>query len=189
LVFAAAVGLVACGGAAADRDATIAPHPAALRVQRLPCAAGFGTAKREWFRARYPRWSLRIGPVILLDVRRAAREPLASRGGAKLPVLLEPNRNVTIAIGAEARDAVGFVKPTNPFPTGPGSVPESAYAAVHLQGCPPIPRDVRVAPEIDGTFFATFIAIARNACVPLEVAPDRGRTIRRVVSRGAGRCA
>jgi hypothetical protein len=25
----------------------------------------------------------------------------------------------------------------------------------------------RIAPEIDGAFFATFMAIARDACVPL----------------------
>jgi hypothetical protein len=68
-------------------------------------------------------------------------------------------------------------------------VPATAYAAVHLQGCPPIPREARVAPDIDGTFFATFVAIARAACVPLEVTPDGGHTIRRVVSLGAGRCA
>jgi hypothetical protein len=189
LVLAVAVGLTACGGGTAERHATPAPRPAALRVQQLSCAAGFGGAKPEWFRARYPRWSLRIGPVTFLDVRRAAREPLARRGGTKLPVLLEPNRNVTIVIGADLRDAVGFVRPTNPFPSGPGSVPEAAYAAVRLHGCPPIPREMRVAPEIDGTFFATFIAIARNACVPLEVIPDGARTIRRVVSLGAGRCA
>jgi hypothetical protein len=190
LVLAAAVGLVACGGGAAEHRATPTrrAEPAGPRVQQLSCAAGFGTPKRQWFRARYPRWSLRIGPVTFLDVRRAAREPLARRGGEKLRVLDEPNRDVTIAIGAEARDAVGFVAPTNPFPAGPGAVPENAYAAVHLHGCPPIPREARVAPDVDGTFFATFIAIARNACVPFDVTPDSGRTIRRVVSLGAGRC-
>jgi hypothetical protein len=183
--------LLACGGGASERDArpTPPPKPLAPRVQQLPCAAGFGTPKREWFRARYPRWSLRVGPVTFLDVRRAAHAPLARRGGTKLPVLLAPNRKVTIAIGSGARDAVGFVKLTNPFPNGPGPVPATAYAAVHLQGCPPIPREARVAPDIDGTFFATFVAIARAACVPLEVTPDGGRTIRRVVSLGAGRCA
>lgn len=157
-------------------------------MQRLSCAAAFGSPQRAWFHARYPRWSLQIGPVTFLDVRRAARAPLARRGGAKFPVLLEPDRDVTIAIGREARDAAGFVALYNGFPAGPGPVPENAYAAVHLEGCPPMPREARVAPEIDGVFFATFMAIARDACVPLEVTPDGGRMVRRIVSLGAGRC-
>jgi hypothetical protein len=51
-----------------------------------------------------------------------------------------------------------------------------------------MPREARIAPEVGGVFFVTFIAIAGDACVPLEVTPDRGRMIRRVVSLGAGRC-
>jgi hypothetical protein len=147
LLLTAAVGLRACGGDAAERGATPTPRPgpAALWVQRLPCAAGFGSPKREWFRARYPRWSLRIGPVTFLDVRRAAREPLARRGGAKFPVLLKPNRSVTIAIGVQAREAVGLVGPSNPFPAGPGAVPDNAYAAVHLHGWPANPARARIA--------------------------------------------
>ncbi len=96
-------------------------------------------------------------------------------------MLLKPNRSMTIAIGVQAREAVGFVGPSNPFPAGPGAVPDNAYAAVHLQGWPANPARARIAPEIDGTFFATFMAIARDARVPLEVTPDGGRTIRRVV--------
>jgi hypothetical protein len=40
-----------------------------------------------------------------------------------------------------------------------------------------MPREARIAPEIGGVFFATFIAIAGDACVPLEVTSDRGRMI------------
>jgi hypothetical protein len=185
-----AAGCIGVGSDADDGRAGSSARSASseLRVQRLPCSAAFGSPRREWFRARYPRWSVRIGPVTFLDARRAARAPLARRGGTKLPVLLEPNRDVTIAIAGEARDAAGFVAHYNGFPPGPGPVPDNAYAALRLEGCPPTPREVRIAPEIDGVFFATFMAIARDACVPLEVTPDRGRVIRRVVSLGAGRC-
>jgi hypothetical protein len=193
LLLTAAVGLMACGGGCGQRHATPTPRPApaAPRVEQLPCAADFGTPKREWFRARYPRWSLRIGPVTFLDVRRrgahAARTPLARRGGAKFPVLLEPNRSVSIAIARESRHR-RLRDPHQPLRrSAPAPVPDNAYAAVHLQGCPPIPRGARLAPNIDGTFFATFMAIARDACVPLEVTPDGEATIRRVVSLGAGR--
>jgi hypothetical protein len=188
-VLAATVGLVACGGGAHEsRAPDRRSGPPELRVQRLACAAAFGSPRRDWFHARYPRWSLRIGPVTFLDLRRAATRPLAQRGEAKFPVLLEPNRDVTIAIGQEARDAAGFVALYNGFPAGPGPVPDNAYAAIHLEGCPPTPRAARIAPATDGVFFATFLAIARDACVPFEITPDRGQMIRRIVSLGAGRC-
>jgi len=112
-----------------------------------------------------------------------------ARWRLRRPVLLAPNPSVTIAISREARTAIGLVKPTNRFPLRTYASARRRLRRHPRRGLHAALHGVRVAPEIGGVFYATYLAIARDACVPLDVTPDGGPTIRQIGSLGTGRCS
>jgi len=68
-------------------------------------------------------------------------------------------------------------------------VPDDAYAAIHLEGCTPHSAACASHPRSARVLDATYLAMPRNACVPLDVTPDGGPTIRRIGSPSTGRCS
>jgi hypothetical protein len=128
--------------------------------------------------------SIRLGPVELLGLGRLGGAGVARRGGAKVPLLVEPDTAVTIRIDAP-RDSVAFIpQPLGVFPPGRpyAPLPPEASATLTVAACAPAPgADSRV-------YLPSFVAIARPACARLEVEGGDGGGAARTVSFGAGPC-
>jgi hypothetical protein len=158
------------------------------------------TCERSWtptlrtFGAAWRQNSVRAGSVTLLQARRLAHAPIGNDGRAvKIRTLVHPRTPVTIAIGRSGRSIAGIVPLER---SGQGVPMAETQGTLLLDGCDvgpieqraDVPKRLRSLRELGDVGFPLTIAVARPACVPLEIT-TAGNTIRRTISIGAGRCA
>jgi hypothetical protein len=177
----AVVCLAGAAGLAAGRDSRSTPPPKRLAVVRESCQESW-VPTAETFKGYKPlsRTSLRIGPITLMGARTAARRNIAAYGSIKFRTLVRPRTPVTVEIAQSARSAVGFVVPID----AERSIwPKHGAPLLRLAPCP------ANYPAVHGVLrvgYPMFLRVRRNACVGFTV--RAGRSTRRTVSIGAGRC-
>jgi hypothetical protein len=179
----AAVAFLAAATFAAGCDSQRTP-PKHVAVLRLSCTDSWVPTVLTF--KGYGNWrstSIRIGPITLMGAKAAARRDVAAYGNIKFRTLVRPRTPVAVEIEPAARSAVGFVAPADAL----HSVwPAHGAAFLRLAPCP---ADFPLYHGLAAIGYPMFLRVRRNACVPFTVAESRrGRSARRTVSIGAGRC-
>jgi hypothetical protein len=180
-------------GHTGDKDQRPTPPVSIERAMRLSCERSWTPTPRTLV-GGWRQSSIRAGSVTLLLARRLAHAPMGSDGRAvKIPTLVHPRTPVTIAIGRSGRSTAGFVPLER---SGQTAVPMTdTDGTLRLDGCDTapieqradVPKRLRSVRELSDVGYPLTIAVARPACVPLEIT-TADRTISRTISIGAGRC-
>jgi hypothetical protein len=191
-VVALAAVQIACGHTG-DKAERPSQPPSTKRAMRLSCQRSWTPTPRTLV-GGWRQSSIRAGSVTLLLARRLAHAPIGGDGRAvKIPTLVHPRTPVTIAIGRSGRSTAGFVPLER---SGQTAVPMAdTDGTLLLEGCDAapieqradVPKRLRSVRELSDVGYPLTIAVARPACVALEITAA-GRTIRRTISIGAGRC-
>lgn len=161
------------------------PEPSSKRALELPSCDGAFVPEREFLRAGWRRRSVRIGPVRVLNAGGLAKPGRAGRNIWKVPILIPPAREITIAIDAVAARRVAFVESGTQTWNGYAS---ELHPVVRLSDCPRLPPELGRLPAGQHYVFPAFVLVRRDSCVPLTVTWDGNRSHRRVVSFGGGGC-
>jgi hypothetical protein len=188
-VTAAAVG---CGRSS---DRLRPSRPASTEpIMRLTCERSWTPSARTFGVGDWRRSSVRAESVTLLRARRLADAPIGADGRAvKIRTLVHPRTPVTIAIGRASRAIAGFVALERagqavPMAQTDGTLRLDGCDAAPVEQRADVPRRLRGVRELGYVGFPLTIAVARPACVALEITAGRATT-RRTISIGAGRCA
>jgi hypothetical protein len=194
-VLLGAVLVAGCSGGGDDRgergNSTPAPSPETVvgpppsqRFLRFERCDGSFLPERSFLPPGWRRGP-RAGPVRLLNLDGLSEASLANREAYTLRLLFPPSRLVTIGVEGKARSRVGFVALGAQRWSGLAS---DLYPAVLIEDCPEPPPELDELPAGRLYAFVLSVGVRREACVPLLVTRNGGRTHRRVVSFGAGDC-
>jgi len=195
----------------ADREPAGAPTPVAASTPEGPqersfgCEAGF-SMQASRLQDGWREAAITVGPITFLELGDMARLPdwnfaqarerapheepewaeqLLENGPDKwaavyIKVLVEPGRSVRVELPQEAGTGVSLWEAPRMFG---GFVPSDGVRRVRFAGCDARPDAAGGGGE---TAYPLGIIVAGAQCVPFDVTPEGGETIRRRIAFGRG---
>lgn len=154
----------------------------AADVLTLRCEDGFTPTRRFLGRRSWRRTSLELGAITMIDARGLRDAEIAGRSSYKLPLLVEPRAQVTLSFEPVPPLVAGFTKQM-----AANADPGGLARTVTVQGCPPVPADVREEPGVDGTGVALFVTVSGPGCLRVTASEKGGEFVEGTIPLGT-RC-